>query len=344
MAPNTTVRELAALVGGKVVGDGEIAIRAAAPLSNVGPQEISFVEDAKHAENLDSCRAAALITRPGLHRNGIPIIEVDDPLGAFLTVFKHFQRPADPPPPGVDSRAYVHPTAKLGDGVSLQPFVTIGENAVLGDRCRLYPGAVVGRNCTLGNEVVLYPNAVIYDGCKLGHRVIVHANAVVGKDGFGYRYQGGRHLKVPQLGSVEIGDDVELGACATIDRGTFQPTRIGEGTKIDNHVQIAHNCRIGKHNLFAAQVGLAGSCTTGDFVAFAGQVGVADHIHIGDGARLGAQCGVPADIPAGAKVLGSPALPVREAKQIMIHCQRLPEMRRDLKEIKKKLGMNGRDE
>ena len=143
-------------------------------------------------------------------------------------------------------------------------------------------GAVVGRNCRLGDDVTLHPHAVLYDDTVLGNRVIVHANAVIGADGFGYRMQDGRHVKMPQFGCVEIGDDVEIGAGTTIDRGTFQATRIGAGTKIDNLVQIGHNCQIGRHNLFVSQVGIAGSCSTGDYVVLAGQVGVADHVHIGD--------------------------------------------------------------
>ena len=150
----------------------------------------------------------------------------------------------------------------------------VGEGSVLGARCRLHSGVVVGRNCRLGDDVVLHPHVVLYDGTILGNRVIVHANAVLGADGFGYRFQGGRHVKMPQFGSVEIGDDVEIGAGTTIDRGTFQATRIGAGTKIDNLVQIGHNCQIGKHNLFVSQVGIAGSCSTGDYVVMAGQVGV----------------------------------------------------------------------
>src|SRR5204862_5130966 len=153
------------------------------------------------------------------------------------------------------------------------------------------PGAVVGRDCRLGDDVTLYPNAVLYDGTVLGDRVIVHGNAVLGADGFGYRFHDGRHVKVPQLGHVEVGDDVEIGACTTIDRGTFQATRIGAGTKIDNLVQVGHNCQIGQHNILVSQVGIAGSTTTGNYVVMAGQVGVADHLHIGDGASLGAQSG-----------------------------------------------------
>src|SRR5262249_52828282 len=154
------------------------------------------------------------------------------------------------------------------------------ENTSLGARCHVHPHVVIGRGCKIGDDVVLYPGCVIYDGTVLGDRAIIHANAVLGADGFGYRFQAGKHVKVPELGHVEVGDDVEIGACTTIDRGTFQATRIGTGTKIDNLVMIAHNCRIGRHNMLVSQVGIAGSCNTGDHVVMAGQVGVADHVTI----------------------------------------------------------------
>jgi UDP-3-O-[3-hydroxymyristoyl] glucosamine N-acyltransferase len=187
--------------------------------------------------------------------------------------------------------------------------------------------------------VTLFPNAVLYDGTVLGNRVIVHANAVLGADGFGYRLQDGRHVKAPQLGHVEVGDDVEVGACTTIDRGTFEPTRIGEGTKIDNLVQVAHNCRIGRHNLLVSQLGIAGSSSTGDYVVMAGQVGVRDHVHIGDGALIGARAGVARDVAAGERMLGAPATPEREQKRILMSLEKLPEIRKDVHRIKQHLGI-----
>jgi UDP-3-O-[3-hydroxymyristoyl] glucosamine N-acyltransferase len=210
---------------------------------------------------------------------------------------------------------------------------------VVGARCRLHSGAVVGRHCRLGDDVTLYPNAVLYDGTVLGDRVMVHANAVLGADGFGYRLQGGRHVKVPQLGHVEVGADAEVGACTTIDRGTFQATRVGEGTKIDNLVQIGHNCQIGRHNLFVSQLGIAGSSSTGEYVVIAGQVGIVDHCHIGDRAVIGAKAGVTKDVPAGQRMLGAPATPERDQKRILMSLEKLPEIRRDLRKIKQHLGL-----
>ena len=188
-------------------------------------------------------------------------------------------------------------------------------------------------------DSLLCPRVVLYDDCILGDRVVIHANSVIGADGFGYRFQGGRHVKVPQLGWVEIEDDVEIGACSTIDRGTFGPTRIGAGTKIDNLVQVAHNCRIGQHNIIAAQAGLAGSASTGDYVVLAGQAGVVGHIHIGDRSVIAAQSAVTKSAPADSRMWGFPARPEVQAKRNYAVIEHLPELRADVIRIKKHLGL-----
>ncbi len=338
---SVTVRHLAELVQGQVEGDAEQLIHAARPLGDCRPGDITFVDDEKHAGRLHGCRASAAVVPAGVIANGLTVIRVADPLTAFVAVVRRLQGKAEPPPHGIDPRAVVHPTARIGPDPSIHPLAVVGEGSVVGARCRVHSGAVVGRDCRLGDDVTLYPNAVLYDGTVLGDRAIVHANAVLGADGFGYRLHDGRHAKVPQLGYVEVGADVEIGAGTTIDRGTFDATRVGEGTKIDNLVMVGHNCQIGRHNLFVSQVGVAGSCTTGDYVVMAGQVGIADHVHIGDHAMLGAQCGVMRDIPAGERVLGAPAMPEREQKRIFISLTKLPDLCRDVKRIKEHLGLNG---
>jgi UDP-3-O-[3-hydroxymyristoyl] glucosamine N-acyltransferase len=335
-----TVGQLAALVQGHVVGDSDLVITAARPLADADVGHITFLENAKHAAEFEASKASAAVVPATWSANGITIIQVADPLAAFVTIVRHLQGGLDERVHGIDPRAHVHATARIGERASIMPFASVGEGSVIGSRCRLHNGAVVGRHCRLGDDVVLYPNVVLYDGTVLGNRVIIHANAVIGADGFGYRLQDGRHVKVPQLGHVEIGDDVEIGACATIDRGTFQATRIGDGTKIDNLVQIAHNCRIGRHNLLVSQLGIAGSSSTGDYVVIAGQVGIKDHVHIGDGALIGAKAGVTKDVPAGERMLGAPATPEKEQKRILMTLERLPDMRRDLRRIKQQLGMN----
>lgn len=333
-----TVRQLAELVQGQVHGDGELPIEAARPLSEAGPGDITFVEHERYAALLHAGHASAAVVSAALPTNGKTVIRVGDPLLAFVTIARHLHGRPEPAPSGIDPQAAVHPTARIGPDASVHAFASIGEGTVIGARCRIHSGARIGRFCILGDDIVLYPNVVLYDETTLGSRVIVHANAVLGADGFGYRFHGGHHVKVPQLGRVEVGDDVEIGAGTTIDRGTFGPTRIGSGTKIDNLVQVGHNCKIGRHNLLVSQVGIGGSTTTGDYVVAAGQVGIADHVHVGDGAVIGARSAVPSDIPAGQRVLGVPATPERDQKRILMSLARLPEMRRDVQRIKQHLG------
>lgn len=334
-----TVRQLADWVQGEVVGDGDHPIRNARTLAEAEPGDITFVEDERHLPAWSGSRASAAVVRPTVPGNGRPLIRVADPLMAFVTIVQRLRgAPADADH-RIDPTAHIHPTAVLAADVSVGPYAVIGAGTVVGPRARIHAGVCVGRDCRLGEDVVLYPHAVLYDHCHLGNRVIVHANAVLGADGFGYRTHDGRHVKVPQLGRVEVADDVEIGACSTIDRGTFGPTRIGTGTKIDNLVMVGHNCQIGRHNLLVSQVGIAGSTNTGDYVVMAGQVGVADHLQIGSGAILGAKAGVHKDVPPGARMLGAPATPDREQMRIMMSLERLPELRKDVKKIKHLLGL-----
>jgi UDP-3-O-[3-hydroxymyristoyl] glucosamine N-acyltransferase len=344
---SASVRQLAELVGGHIQGDAETIIHDAKTLDEARPGDITFVEDDKHLRGLTTCRASAAVVPHSVSSAAIPLIQVADPLTAFVIIVRHLRIQLDRaamPPHGIDPRSAVHPTAKLGAEASVFPFATIGEGSIIGARCRIHAGASVGRFCRLGDDITLHPNAVLYDRTVLGHRVIVHANAVIGADGFGYRLHDGRHDKVPQLGHVEIGDDVEIGACTTIDRGTFQATQVGTGTKIDNLVQIGHNCKIGRHNLLVSQMGIAGSSTTGEYVVVAGQVGITDHVHLGDRAIIGAKAGVTKDVPPGLRMLGAPATPERDQKRILMTLERLPEIRRDIRRIKQHLGLSNEDE
>jgi UDP-3-O-[3-hydroxymyristoyl] glucosamine N-acyltransferase len=334
-----SLRQLAELVQGTVLGDPEITITSAKPLDDAQAGDITFIEHEKNAGHLHACRASAAVVPASVPANGMAVIQVADPLTAFVAIVQYLQGRSAPPIHGIDAKASVHATAKIGPDASIYPFAVIGEGAVIGARCRIHSGVAIGANCRIGDDVLLYPNCVLYEGTILGQRVSVHSNAVVGADGFGYRLHDGRHVKVPQLGHVEIGDDVEIGACTTIDRGTFQATRIGAGTKIDNLVMIGHNCQIGRHNILVGQMGMAGSCSTGDYVIAAGQVGIADHIHVGAGAVLGAQCGLTKDVPAGQRMFGSPALPQRDQKRIVATLTKLPDMRRDLRRVMQHLGL-----
>jgi UDP-3-O-[3-hydroxymyristoyl] glucosamine N-acyltransferase len=335
----TTLQQLADLVRGEVVGDPNTVIVSAKPLQEAGEGDITFAENDKSLGKLRESKAAAVVVGSSPIEIGKPLLRTKDPLAAFVEVFKLLRGIRDDPPGGIDPRAVVDSTARIGRDTAVMAFAVVGANSVIGERCRIHPGVVIGHNCRIGDDVTVHANAVLYDRTEIQDRSTIHANSVIGADGFGYRMQSGRHVKVPQLGSVVIGPDVEIGAATTIDRGTFGPTRIGEGTKIDNLVMIGHNCQIGKHNILVSQVGIAGSCVTGDYVVLAGQVGIADHVTIGTGAQVGAKSGIHTDIPAGERWLGCPAMPDAEIKRIWIVMDRLPEMRKDLKILKSKLGI-----
>lgn len=339
--PLLRISQIAEMVDGTLIGPAETPITGARALLDAGDHDISFVADDRQQRNLAQTRAAALLAKPGVRHNDLPVIEVADPFSAFLKIYQHFHPELPALQCSIDPRAVIDPTAQIGKGCYIGPYAVVGAGSIIGDRCKLHAGVTIGRQCKVGDDCTLYPQAVVYDGCTLGNRVILHSHAVIGADGFGYRLDKGKHVKIPQLAGVELADDVEVGAGSMIDRGTFEPTRVGQGTKIDNLVQIGHNCRIGKHNLLVSQVGIGGSSTTGDYVVIAGQVGVADHVHIGDQAVLGAQAGVPSDIPAKTRVLGAPARPERDAKVILLSLDKLPELRQDVRKIKQHLGMTG---
>src|SRR5439155_3395066 len=299
-------------------------ITAARPFGEAAETDITFLDQSQTPPATST--AAALVVPPGVSVAGPALIRVGDPFAAFVTIASHLHGRPEPGPLGIDPFADVSPTVVIGPAATIEAFAVVRAGAVIGARCRIHSGAIVGRECRLGDDVTLHPHAVLYDRTVLGHRVTVHANSVIGADGFGYRFQDGRHVKVPQLGWVDVGDDVEIGACTTVDRGTFGPTRIGGGTKIDNLVMIAHTCQVGRHNILVSQMGMAGSSRTGDYVVIAGQVGVVDHVRIGDGCTIGGQAAVTKDVPSGQRMLGSPATPEREQKRIMMSLMGLPEL------------------
>ena len=335
----TTLQQLAEWVQGEVIGDSAITIENARAMADAEAGDITLAADDKHLVQFHHYPAKAAIASLRATPNGKPLIRVADPLMAFARIVQRLHCSDVPVEAGVHPSASVHPSARLAADVVIEAFVVVGRNSVIGKESHLRAGVAVGANCRIGEEVLLHPHVVLYDNTIIGNRVIIHANSVVGADGFGYRCRGGQHEKIPQLGHVQIGDDVEIGACSTIDRGTFGPTRIGAGTKIDNLVQIGHNCRIGRHNLLVSQCGIAGSSSTGDGVVVAGQAGIVDHVQIGAGAIIGAQAGVTKDVPDNQAMLGSPATPMREQKRFLMSLEQLPEMRRRLRCLEKKLGL-----
>lgn len=338
-----TLGQFALQVHGEVLGNSDLEIHGAAALTKAGPHDISFAGDEKHLRHLAESQAGACIVSRNFREStlleGVPqsILFVDDPQDCFIAVLREFRTDSVRSIVGISPSAFISPSATMGPDCNVYPGAYISENVVIGARCELYPGVYIGRDCRIGDDCVLHPHVVLYPDVRLGARVIVHASAVLGADGFGYRFRQGSFEKIPQLGCVEVHDDCEIGACATIDRGMIGATIIGEGTKLDNLVMIGHNCELGRHNAFAAQVGLAGSVTTGDYVRCAGQVGVADHVHLGRGCTLGAKAGIHKDIPEGETYIGYPARPEHEQLRIVMATGKVPEMRKALRELEGRL-------
>jgi len=322
-----------------VRGRADHPITDAAAIESAQPDCVTFVLDESHVSRLQSCHAGAVILNAkiasGIHPSAeTSLIVVADPHAAFQTILPLFRKIRGRPERGISPQAHVSDSAVIAPDCYVGPGATIGDEVHLGPGCDIHPGAVISAGCHLGQNVTVYPNAVLYPDVKVGDRVIIHSGAVLGADGFGYRFAEGRFIKIPQLGSVEIHDDVEIGACTTIDRGAIGPTIVGRGTKLDNLIMIAHNCELGQHNVFASQVGLAGSCSTGDYVRLGGQVGVKDHVRLNSGCMVGAKGGVHKDVPEGEIWIGYPASPEAEQKRLVFSLKRVPEMRDDVRTLK----------
>lgn len=328
-----TLAELAALVDGRATGDGDLVIRGAAPLRDAQPGDITLIDNADRGSLLASTKASAAVIPSLLEAPGFPAIRVEDTHRAFALIISRFRPPRAESAIGVSPAATVSSTAILGSGVDVHPQATIGDDVEIGDGSTIHSGVRIMAGSKIGPSVTIFPNAVLYENTVVGPRCIIHAGAVLGAYGFGYSRRAGRHELSAQLGNVIVEADVEIGANTTVDRGTYGPTVIGEGTKIDNLVMVAHNCHVGRHNMLCAQVGIAGSTSTGDNVVMAGQVGVRDHVHIGEQAVLGAMAGIIGDVPDGARMIGIPATPERDQKIKQVAFAKLPEMRRQLKKL-----------
>jgi UDP-3-O-[3-hydroxymyristoyl] glucosamine N-acyltransferase len=328
-----TIGDVARASGGTVVGDATVMLTGAATLETAGPSEVTLVDAADKLHLLAKSQAAAAIVPAGCGPLDRPSIEVADVHAAFAATILHFRPARIVTRHGVSPQAAVDPSATLGSDVEIHPLATVGPACEIGPGVTLHSGVRLMAGCRVGAGTTIFPNAVLYENTVVGARCIIHAGAVLGAHGFGYKPTPAGYQLSAQLGWVELADDVEIGAATTIDRGTYGPTVIGAGTKLDNLVMIAHNVRLGRHNMICSQVGVAGSTTTGDWVVMAGQVGVRDHVHIGDKAVLGARSGVSNDVEAGKTVLGEPAIDLRDRKLQLATMTKLPEMRKDLKQL-----------
>jgi UDP-3-O-[3-hydroxymyristoyl] glucosamine N-acyltransferase len=332
-----TTEEIAKHVGGQVVGDSAAVLNHFATIESARPGDLTFAENDEFFARAEQSAATAIITDNRFSSTKKTLIQVPNARVAFAKALAMFF-PEKKFPAGVHPTAVIAASAKLDPTVHAGPYCIIGERVTIGARTVLQAGSVVGDDCALAEDVNLFPNVTLYPRTQIGNRVRVHANSVIGSDGFGYVQEGQEHLKVPQVGNVVIGDDVEIGSAVAIDRGALGSTVIGRGTKIDNLVQIAHNVQVGEGCLLVAQVGVAGSSKLGNYVVLAGQAGVAGHLKIGNNVIVGAQSGVMRDIPEGQTWLYTPAQPDREIKRQVLAMQRLPELLKRVAELERKLG------
>ncbi len=305
------VGEIVQFVEGSYAGPADLMIAGVAPLSSAGGDKLTFLSNPKYADKLGETGAGAILVARSQQGDDARFIRVDDPYFSLARVVSKWfaQRPG---PIGVSPQASIGKNVRLGEGVAIGAFTAIGDDVVIGDRAVIYANVTIENGSTIGSDCIIYPQVSIYHASKIGDRCIIHSGCVVGSDGYGFATHGGRHHKIPQIGTVRIENDVEIGSGTTIDRAALGETVIGEGTKIDNLVQIGHNVRIGKHCLLVSQVGIAGSTELGDYVVVAGQSGFAGHLKIGSGVQVAAKSAVLEDVPPNTKVMGIPAMPFRE--------------------------------
>ena len=332
--------KLAALVGAEPSpGTEGLEITGVASLQEAREGDITFFANPRYLAQLRDSKASVVLVPRGFGEVvGPTLLCVDNPSVSFATIVAAFA-PVDPPAPvGIHPSAVVDQGAAVAAGVSVGPLAVIEAGAVIGEGSVIGAGCLIGRDVRMGRDCRLYPGAVIRERCLLGDRVTLQPGAVIGSCGFGYEFKEGHHVKIPQTGIVEIENDVEIGANTTIDRARFGRTVIGEGSKFDNLVQIAHNVQVGSHAIICSQVGVAGSTRIGSCVTLAGQVGLAGHLEIGDKAVIGAQSGLSKNVPAGSMVIGAPAKPMKEWKQNNFYISQLGKLYERVKELEKLLG------
>jgi UDP-3-O-[3-hydroxymyristoyl] glucosamine N-acyltransferase len=332
-----TAAEVARHLTGEVIGDPAQLLQGFAPADRARPGDLTFAENEDYFRRAEQSAASAILVAGPFASATKVLIKVANARIAFAKVLPLFF--PDPVfPAGIHPLAVVAASARVDASVHIGPGCVVGENVVIGARTVLQGGNHIGADCRLGEEANLFPNVTLYPRTEIGHRVRIHSGTVIGSDGFGYVLDAGRHRKILQIGNVIIQDDVEIGANVTIDRGALGPTIIGEGTKIDNLVQVGHNVVSGKHCLIVSQVGIAGSTRLGDYVTLGGQVGLAGHLKIGSHVAIAAQSGVMTNIPDDEKWLGSPAQPDRQSKRQLIAIQRLPNLLKRVADLERRLG------
>jgi len=333
-----TVAQIAEMVKGELIGDGSVVITGVGSLEGASAGELAFVKDERHAPKAVRCKASAFIVPSHISRVKKPQIVCKKPFLAFVQLVTKAVGYGSRPKAGVHRTAVVGTGTKIGKDVSVGANATIGEDCVIGDGTAVFPNVVVGDGVRIGKDCIIHAGVAIREGVAIGNRTIIHSGTVIGADGFGYIQERGRHVKVPQIGGVRIGDDVEIGANVTIDRAALDMTIIGNGVKIDNHSHIAHNVEIGDNSLLIAYARIAGGTKIGKNVIIAEDVGITDNVTIGDGCVIGGGSKVYKSLKNGEVVWGSPAKPIQQEKRIQALIKKLPEMREQLRKLRRKPG------
>jgi len=332
-----TLKEIAEFIGGEVVGDANTVITGISGIKEASVGDITFLANPKYSPLINQTRASAVITSKDVASSPKPIIRTENPSLAFAKVISFIAPCETTHPGGIDFTVVIGKNVSLGKDVAIGAYAVIGDNVSIGDNTIIYAGCYVGHATKIGSDTLIYPNVSIRERITIGNRVIIHSGTVIGSDGFGFVALKGIHHKIPQIGTVQIGDDVEIGANVTIDRARFDKTIIGNGTKIDNLVQIAHNVIIGENSIIVSQAGISGSTVIGKNVTLAGQAGLVGHITIGDNAIVGAQAGVTKSVPEDTMVSGYPAKPHDRALKVNACVQNLPRLYEEITELKKKV-------
>jgi UDP-3-O-[3-hydroxymyristoyl] glucosamine N-acyltransferase len=337
MSQGFTLQELAGRVGGQVEGDGSVVLTGLSTLELALPGQLSFVTDQRHAKQLAATKASAVLVGKDHPPVQLPLLRVGNVQVALAAVMAMLEQPADLPKPGVHPSAIVSPQAQVDPSAAVGPFVVVGAKAVIGPRAVLAAHVVVEAETEIGEDTILYPGTVVVARSRIGRRCRIGPNAVIGSSGFGYFFNQGCYRPFPHIGTVQIGDDVDIGACACVDRAKFGVTRVGSGTKIDNLVQVAHNVQVGENCVLAALVGIAGSAVLNEGVVLGGHAGVRDSITVGRGVQAGACAIILQDVADGQTVMGLPAMDKRQWLRVQQASQSLPELRLKVRELERRL-------
>ncbi len=334
-----SAKQIAAFIQGEIIGDENATVHTFAKIEEGTPGAISFLSNPKYTPYIYETQSSIVL----VNKDFVPereikatLIKVDNAYESLAKLLNLYEM-SKPKKEGIDSLAFVSPTAKIGENVYIGAFAYVGENAVIGKNTLIYPHTYVGDNVKIGDNTILYPHVNIYHDCRIGNECVLHAGAVIGADGFGFAPTPQGYEKIPQIGIVILEDKVDIGANTCVDRATMGATIVRRGAKIDNLVQIAHNDEIGSHTVMAAQVGIAGSTKVGEWCMFGGQVGIAGHITIGDKVNLGAQSGVPSSLKAGSQLIGTPPMEPKSYFKAAVMKKKLPELQMEIRELRKEL-------